>query len=43
MYIPENFASNILPPQRATVIPFTQESLQELQSDTTQIPMDSLL
>ena len=41
--IPENFASNILPPQQATFTPFSQEVLQELQSGLTQIPMETLL
>ena len=43
MNIPENLASNVLPQQRATVTPFSQEILQELQSGLTQIPMESLL
>ena len=43
MIIPENFDSNVLPPQQATVTLFSQEILQELQSGLTQIPMESLL
>ena len=44
MIIPKTFASNIPPPQRATIMPFfSQESLQEPQSGLTQIPMESLL
>ena len=44
MIIPKTFASNVLPPQRATVTPnFSHEILEELQSGLTQIPMESLL
>ena len=43
LIIPENFASNVLSPEGATVIPFSQEILQELQSGLTQTPMESLL
>ena len=43
MIISETFASNILPPQQATVIPFSQEILQEPQALLTQILMESLI
>ena len=43
MATPEAFASSVLPPQRATVTPFSKEILQELQSGPTQIPMGPLL
>ena len=42
MNIPEIFASNVLPPQQATVTLFSQEILQELQSGPTQIPMEPM-
>ena len=41
MIIPEIFASNMLPPQWATVTLFSQDILQELQTGLTQIPMES--
>ena len=43
MIIPENFDSNVLPPQQATVTLFSQEALQELQSGLTHIPMETAL
>ena len=42
LIIPEAFVPSVLPPQ-ATVIPFSQEILQELQTVLTQIPLESLL
>ena len=42
MNIPKIFASNVLPPQQATVNSFSQ-IIQEMQSGPTQVPMESLL
>ena len=43
MIIPKTFASSVLPQQEATVTPFIQEILQELQVHLTHIPVESLL
>ena len=44
MFIPENFASNVLPPTMSHIHSlFSQETLNELQTGLTQIPKETIL